>query len=275
MTTLQLIKQCASDKSVELCIYSDTVSSQECSLISELTHVKILRLLDCEVGSLKFLSSLELVELYLTDTTVYDLTIGNQTKLKVLGLSNTCLQDISPLQNLGSVEVLYLSENMIEDFTPLLGLKSLRYLEIEGNYGDGYCLKDHNSLEILHADFLYNDEFACMAGGNPAFLLASKRVSWKGKNYSQEEFINSLSGLDKVLVTAWLGYNKPVKHPHDYSDFINIALKFNADLKINIILQDLGITVFDYTVDNPKQYLTLHGIYERNGDKVTFTPHEI
>lgn len=102
--------------------------------IGLMKSLKILNLDNNKLQDIKFLSNLDLNELYLNNNNLFTLTsLSNMTELKVLEASNNNISNLIPLNSLTNLTTINLSNNLIGQVEPLSYLNNLIYLNIDNN----------------------------------------------------------------------------------------------------------------------------------------------
>lgn len=106
------------------------------SILSELTKLSELSLLENEVADIGFVASLtKLTDLEIsTNSKLHDISpLSGLKKLQSLELGYNCISDISPLSSLTKLRWLDLDQNHIQDISPLTKLKQLTNLTLSNN----------------------------------------------------------------------------------------------------------------------------------------------
>lgn len=163
--------------------------------ISQLTHIKRLRITHARPKSIEVLSSLVNVEELILEY--------------VSGFS-----DLSPLRTLKKLKSLHL-ENLrgVKNFSGLSGIESLRYLRIDGTFdwkqpiSDFEYLKGLPNLEVLSLGQIINKtDFPALL---PALSLKKlKRVKISFNMFDAKEYALLSVGLEGVLGANWSAYAK-------------------------------------------------------------------
>ncbi len=138
-------------------IHGDGININDLHLLSSLTQLKGLVVMDAQIKDLRFLESLtqltdlqlplnqirdvtplsgltQLTGLYLPLNQIRDVTpLSGLTQLTGLGLWGNRIRDVTPLSGLTQLTFLYLNNNQIRDVTPIAGLINLRHLYLKHN----------------------------------------------------------------------------------------------------------------------------------------------
>lgn len=127
-----------------------------------------------------------------------DLTpLNNIGTLKQLFISNTQIKDLSPLSNHSSLQRLVASSTQISDLSPLRTLKLLQKLVITNTkVNDLSPLRSLTSLEVLELSFIHVSELGSLNG-----LCLLKQLNISGTNVSELSSISKLSLLQKLNVS--------------------------------------------------------------------------
>lgn len=117
-----------------------TTDEKLAQLLTHLPQLEKLVLKDChqvtEVSSVAGLTNLMHLEINYGPELVDITPLAGLTRLKVLDLKNTQVEDLGPLAKLSSLEWLYLSNSkQVNDISPLRNLTNLRILSLDGCKG--------------------------------------------------------------------------------------------------------------------------------------------
>ena len=102
--------------------------------LADFRDLKELKVSGYQILDISSLAGLQLTKLELQENMIRDISpLQNLTSLEILDLHHNGISDLTPLQNLTRLRTLWLHENMISDLTPLKGLSSLRNLYLSTN----------------------------------------------------------------------------------------------------------------------------------------------
>ena len=179
--------------------------------------------------------------IWLRDNQISDVSpLQNLTSLQHLDLIRNQISDVSPLQNLTSLQSLYLNDNQISDVSSLQNLTSLQYLELSRNQ-----ISDVSSLQNLKA--LQHLSLAANQISNISPLQNLTSLQYLHSDDNQISDISPLQNLTS-LQTLYLNNNQI----SDISPLYNLYnLPVDRDIEIVAMNQHLQLPAVYVSNKNP------------------------
>ena len=230
----------------------DAITMIECELLdltwlSENTKIKFLDIDSCYMSSLNGVQYLkELESLYIYDVGIESIELLKSNKqLKEVGLINTCVTDLSPIENM-DIEYLDISNTLsIRDLSPVMTLD-----ELDDFYSDNCEMAYTTELcKFIKKNHIEND-----------MLDDWREIQESVREISEKLFTPSMSNEEKIEATVEyvidiMDYDFSVEYDDDVStkydeNVLSYAIKGEGDCRnysalTMVLLQEAGITVYE------------------------------